>query len=505
MNQKLAIISTVLCTFMITLFFIVVTDDVVAVRYVKIQEYITGYAYLLDGATNFTIVNNDHIFTSGIAIGGAFSLALTILFIYIANGRKTILLLSSYFLFRAIILTILLGTNITIFVPSFYQLQSIDIPFLVIVSNLFLLWFITLLFNLRKEHKKLLILIKSVCWLLLVYIPISFFLSIKLNFQISIIFELLLNIMLFILGVYLIKKRQQLAVLYTVFIVIQLIFSSLNIISLLWFNVDIYGDSPYLYSSSFWLGGCITVFTLSRGYYYQIQAKKLAEIKALASLEKSKKSQTELLILQEENQEQLESRVQERTLELNIALQELELVNKELAEKNTLDELTGLYNRRYYDQKIIAEHRRSRRNLTPLSLVIIDIDHFKKVNDTHGHLAGDQCLIWIAEKIKHSVGRIADLGCRYGGEEFCLILPETDTRGAIALAEALRLSIASENVPFQDIQISLSISCGISTYWQQPNIMPVDIFAAADEALYAAKENGRNQVHKKALPDKIKF
>ena len=125
MNQKLAIISTVLCTFMITLFFIVVTDDVVDVRYVKIQEYITGYAYLLDGATNFTIVNNDHIFTSGIAIGGAFSLALTILFIYIANGRKTILLLSSYFLFRAIILTILLGTNITIFVPSFYQLQSI--------------------------------------------------------------------------------------------------------------------------------------------------------------------------------------------------------------------------------------------------------------------------------------------------------------------------------------------------------------------------------------------
>ncbi|MFB0999700.1 MAG: diguanylate cyclase, partial [Colwellia sp.] len=88
-----------------------------------------------------------------------------------------------------------------------------------------------------------------------------------------------------------------------------------------------------------------------------------------------------------EDTDALESKVQERTLELNIALQELEDANKELQEKNTLDELTGLYNRRFYDQKIQAEFRRSRRNLTPLSLVVIDIDYFKKVNDNYGHLA----------------------------------------------------------------------------------------------------------------------
>ena len=74
----------------------------------------------------------------------------------------------------------------------------------------------------------------------------------------------------------------------------------------------------------------------------------------------------------------------------------------------------------------MAEHRRSRRNLTPLSLVMIDIDHFKAVNDTHGHLAGDACIVWIAAKIKQVLRRSSDIGCRYGGEEFCIILPETD-------------------------------------------------------------------------------
>ena len=105
-------------------------------------------------------------------------------------------------------------------------------------------------------------------------------------------------------------------------------------------------------------------------------------------------------------------------------MQELEDANRELEAKNTFDDLTGLYNRRFYDQKILAEHRRSRRNLTPLSIVVIDIDHFKHVNDNYGHLAGDHCLAALAEQIKKVLRRSTDIGCRYGGEEFCLILPE---------------------------------------------------------------------------------
>ncbi|NQZ21338.1 MAG: diguanylate cyclase [Colwellia sp.] len=199
-------------------------------------------------------------------------------------------------------------------------------------------------------------------------------------------------------------------------------------------------------------------------------------------------------------QDELESKVQERTLELNIALQELEEVNKELQEKNTLDELTGLYNRRHYDQKILAEYRRSRRNLTPLSLVVIDIDHFKQVNDNYGHLAGDACLVVVATCIKQCLRRSADIGCRYGGEEFCLILPETDSEGALALAEELRESIETCHANYNGIDISLTISCGSSTYQQQKHVKPEHLFAVADQALYQAKNNGRNQVQQQKFP-----
>jgi len=199
----------------------------------------------------------------------------------------------------------------------------------------------------------------------------------------------------------------------------------------------------------------------------------------------------------EVEQDELEGKVQERTLELNIALQELEEVNKELQEKNTLDELSGLFNRRFYDQKILAEYRRSRRNLTPLSLVIIDIDHFKNVNDNYGHLAGDECLVAVSSCIKRCLRRSSDIGCRYGGEEFCLILPETDSKGANALAEELRESIATCQISYKGVDIHLTISCGISTYQQQKNVQPEHIFATADQALYQAKNNGRNQVQQK--------
>lgn len=196
----------------------------------------------------------------------------------------------------------------------------------------------------------------------------------------------------------------------------------------------------------------------------------------------------------QDSQDELESKVQERTLELHIALQELEDVNRELAKKTTLDDLTGLFNRRYYDQKILAEYRRSRRNLSALSLVVVDIDHFKKVNDTHGHIAGDQCLVAVAQQLKQALHRSSDIACRYGGEEFCLILPETEPAGAMAFAEELRHKISQLSVDYQGVMIPLTISCGVSCYQQQEGASPESLFAAADQALYQAKQQGRNQV-----------
>jgi diguanylate cyclase (GGDEF)-like protein len=237
----------------------------------------------------------------------------------------------------------------------------------------------------------------------------------------------------------------------------------------------------------------IIAYTFYRKYLIEKKYLKDQLLQAKKDILFAKNSYQLLSEQQKEGQDLLEERVQERTLELHIALQELEEANRELEQKNTLDELTGLFNRRYYDQKIIAEYRRSKRNLTPLSLIIIDIDHFKTVNDSYGHLAGDQCLVWLSNHLKESLKRSTDMAFRYGGEEFCIILPDTDENGAIALAEALRKIIEHRVCTHKSIEISLTISSGVFTYIQQDNIKPEQIFTRADKALYEAKNNGRNE------------
>ena len=238
----------------------------------------------------------------------------------------------------------------------------------------------------------------------------------------------------------------------------------------------------------------IIAYTFNRKYLTEKKFLKDQLAQANKVILSVKNSYQLLLVQQKEGQDLLEDRVQERTLELHVALQELEEANRELEQKNTLDELTGLFNRRYYDQKILAEYRRSKRNLTPLSLIIMDVDHFKVVNDSYGHLAGDQCLVWLSHHLKESLKRSSDMAFRYGGEEFCIILPDTDEKGAIALSEALIKIIEHQAFTYKSMQISLTISGGIFTYTQQDNVKPEQIFTRADKALYEAKNDGRNQV-----------
>jgi diguanylate cyclase (GGDEF)-like protein len=241
----------------------------------------------------------------------------------------------------------------------------------------------------------------------------------------------------------------------------------------------------------------VVMFIIAYTFYqkYSTEEKRLKGQldKAEQDIVSAKDSYQLLLEQQQESQDLLEERVQERTLELHITLQELEEANRELEQKNTLDELTGLFNRRFYDQKILAEYRRSKRNLTPLSLLIIDIDHFKAVNDNYGHQMGDYCLVWLSNHLKKSLKRGSDMAFRYGGEEFCIILPDTDEKGAMVFAEALRKNIEHQACSHEDIEIALTISSGIFTYMQQDDVKPEQMFTRADKALYKAKHNGRNQ------------
>jgi diguanylate cyclase (GGDEF)-like protein len=182
----------------------------------------------------------------------------------------------------------------------------------------------------------------------------------------------------------------------------------------------------------------------------------------------------------------------------------LEQANRALERLSTQDGLTGLFNRRYLDDYLQREALREAREHACLSLILLDIDHFKAFNDTYGHQAGDECLKAVARVIGQAARRPADLAARYGGEEFAVVLPGTDMAGALALAEGLRRAVQDLGLPHAGSPVagSVTVSLGVASLVPRRQGTPHDILALADQALYQAKNQGRNQVRNaQPLPD----
>jgi diguanylate cyclase len=169
---------------------------------------------------------------------------------------------------------------------------------------------------------------------------------------------------------------------------------------------------------------------------------------------------------------------------------ELATYEQKLIEMNIKDALTGIYNRRYLESRLKEECDRQQRYSRPLSLIMIDIDFFKKVNDTYGHQCGDLILQSVAAKAA-SVIRKTDFIARYGGEEFCCLLPETNADAAETVAENLRIHIEEMENSFENSSIKVTISLGISDFVTEDT--PDTLLKRADDALYQAKHTGRNR------------
>jgi diguanylate cyclase (GGDEF)-like protein len=166
-------------------------------------------------------------------------------------------------------------------------------------------------------------------------------------------------------------------------------------------------------------------------------------------------------------------------------------VQRETLEK-VRDPLTGLYNRHYMNSTLEHELQRANRAQYPVSLIMIDLDKFKQLNDTFGHLAGDQMLQSLGSLVQSQV-RLADIACRYGGEEFLIILPETHIEVAVQRAETIRSAFAELRVSYEDQTLQGTLSVGVANF-PDHGLTPEQVVQAADSALYAAKANGRNQV-----------
>jgi diguanylate cyclase (GGDEF)-like protein len=180
---------------------------------------------------------------------------------------------------------------------------------------------------------------------------------------------------------------------------------------------------------------------------------------------------------------------------LLVLTRKLDTANHELKRLASLDGLTGIANRRHFDEVLEREWRRAMRQGTELSILMCDIDFFKQYNDTYGHLEGDECLRQVANAFVAATDRGGDLIARYGGEEFAVVLPETSLGGALFVAERMKLAIAqlklaNSGSPFGHVTASFGIASAVP----MPETTPLSLVDAADRALYQAKGEGKNRV-----------
>lgn len=211
------------------------------------------------------------------------------------------------------------------------------------------------------------------------------------------------------------------------------------------------------------------------------EEKEAAQTATLEEVKKSEKLKSKFL-------ENAEKMVLERTTELTKAQAELEKLAR-------IDALTSLYNRRVFDEVYEREFSLAKRTKNNLSLLIIDVDHFKKFNDRYGHKKGDECLQAISSSMQKHAQRITDTLTRYGGEEFAIIMSDTDTKNALIIAERIRSEIEGLSILHEDSSCNkVTVSIGGATLVDGMNVSHTQLFDKADKALYEAKDTGRNKI-----------
>jgi diguanylate cyclase (GGDEF)-like protein len=470
-----------------------------------LEVYVSSYSEGVMGLPLNIWQQNDYLaFTSksSLIMGGFFGLMLAMglsnLFFFITTRSPIFLMYAGYVIFFGLTLSALQGLGYRYIWPNSSWLQQHAVGIFANLAVWLSILICDLLLNVRAFNTTLSKFLKISAYVFLFGLIISLFIPLQVFIKVFLLMLCVNGVLILTVAIWLWAKGLAIAGYYTLAWAVLFASSfavSLDILNII--NLDL--PAYYLLMLGAGIETVLLALILAISHNQQHQALLNTQAALLSKERQAQRAQEDMLALQEGNTEELEYKVQERTLELEVALRELSETNRELQEKNTLDALTGIRNRRYFDKKYQAEVRRSRREQTQLSVVMMDIDHFKNVNDQYGHLVGDECIKTVANIIKNALKRSSDDVCRFGGEEFAIILPNTDLEGALLLVERLRAKIEKTTIQVEDVSIIITISAGIGTAIADLNQPEDIILALADKQLYSAKNAGRNNVQGRHL------
>ncbi|MDT8992219.1 diguanylate cyclase [Curvibacter sp. APW13] len=448
--------------------------------------------------SQFLVASNNDNLAQGAVVGVLLVMVVYNLFIFFSLRDSNFLLhigfATSYLLFYFT----LTGYSYQYLWPEAVRWNSIAISTFIAAAIVFTCWFATNFLRLRTFSPRAFVLLRTMGMAGAILLVATFFLPYSWTIRLGTFLAMPVTVSALVVGYWRWISGADFARFYCLAwtaLLIGLIVLNANKLGLIEANVWTNNASQ--------IGVILQVvllsFTLADRMNHDRIRRIAAQDTALQHERQARESSQALIKAIEESNRKLESRVQARTMDLHQAMGQLQAANDRLKELSTTDALTQVRNRAFFDEAWDAEVRRASRTLTPVTLVLFDIDHFKRVNDTYGHPAGDACLRRVAGVVGSHVGRAGDVLARCGGEEFAVILVDAELEQALQWVEKVRSDVQQQVLEFDGQTIRFTASFGLAHGVPQARTSPQAILAFADKALYRAKHEGRNCVRHETL------
>ncbi|MFQ3248608.1 MAG: diguanylate cyclase (GGDEF)-like protein [Glaciecola sp.] len=442
---------------------------------------------------DYIVHTASHRMFMGLFFGYMLAMVIINIFLYISARNLTFITYAGYVISFALLIASIHGLGYRFIWPESAWLQERTPAIFAFMTMSFILVFSSHILELKKHNPKYQITFNIFSIVFIVACIASFIVPYVIMIKLLLVLLLLSIPAIFVVSVSLALKGSAIAKFFCAAWIVLLISGlSASADNFHWISLPI--DSSYLLMVGAMTETLLLALAVATSYSVQRNEAKQSHIESAQNEQKAIQAQKELLAVQKQAQVDLEEQVSVRTQEFEEALAGLSKVNEELQSMSETDTLTGLTNRRFFETNIVTEAARSRREKQPLAIALLDIDHFKKVNDEYGHQCGDDCLIEFSKTLKEIIQRPGDLLSRYGGEEFVLLLPNTTIEGATNLLERFRLEVEKLVVETHGHKIQFTVSAGVTSRVVGSDEEAEKMLSYADKLLYQAKKSGRNQV-----------